>query len=229
MEHVCLHASVSRSCLCFTLCHTSNAEYEFGWLTHWPIGRWSIGSVLFLASWAVLMGPIIYVKHLISEPRLPFTAAYFGSIGMTLFSAIGVCALVTPTSFSCSSKLTSKLSCTSFACIVRALLQAVLSKTSADLDVHMTAPQLPADTLILHYTASVSCLVSCQLLPYGKHGFALCSQIWDKPGVGLDDRVILHLRLSTVERLSIPILKMLWVILRLSSWRVHAALSASDT
>lgn len=51
---------------------------------------WSIGSVLFLASWAVMMGPMVYVKHLISEPRLPFTAAYFGSIGMTLFSAIGL-------------------------------------------------------------------------------------------------------------------------------------------
>ncbi|KAI4267354.1 MAG: hypothetical protein L6R38_008289 [Xanthoria sp. 2 TBL-2021] len=49
---------------------------------------WSLGSMLFLASWAVLMGPLVYAQHLISGPRLPFTAAYFGSITMTLVFAI---------------------------------------------------------------------------------------------------------------------------------------------
>ena len=49
-----------------------------------------MGSVLFLASWAVLMGPIQYAQHLLSGPRLPFTAAYFTSIGLTLFFAIKV-------------------------------------------------------------------------------------------------------------------------------------------
>lgn len=51
---------------------------------------WSVGSLLFLLSWAVLMGPWVYAKHLVSGPRLPFTAAYFGSIAMTLYFAIGV-------------------------------------------------------------------------------------------------------------------------------------------
>lgn len=46
--------------------------------------------MLFLASWAVLMGPLVYAQHLISGPRLPFTAAYFGSITMTLVFAIKV-------------------------------------------------------------------------------------------------------------------------------------------
>ena len=50
-----------------------------------------MGSILFLASWAVLMGPIQYAQHLISGPRLPFTAAYFGSIALTLVFAIKVC------------------------------------------------------------------------------------------------------------------------------------------
>ncbi|CAG8380907.1 unnamed protein product [Penicillium salamii] len=50
---------------------------------------WSVGSVLFLLSWAVLMGPWSYAKHLISGTRLPFTAAYFGSIALTLYFAIG--------------------------------------------------------------------------------------------------------------------------------------------
>lgn len=53
--------------------------------------RWSVGSVLFLLSWAVLMGPWTYAKHLVSGTRLPFTAAYFGAIALTLYFAIGVC------------------------------------------------------------------------------------------------------------------------------------------
>jgi len=36
------------------------------------------------------MGPWTYVQHLASTPRLPFTAAYFGSIGLTLYFSIGV-------------------------------------------------------------------------------------------------------------------------------------------
>jgi hypothetical protein len=40
------------------------------------------------------MGPWVYAKHLASGSRLPFTAAYFGSIAMTLYFAIGVSALV---------------------------------------------------------------------------------------------------------------------------------------
>ncbi|KAI9376787.1 Got1/Sft2-like family-domain-containing protein [Aspergillus egyptiacus] len=51
---------------------------------------WSVGSLLFLLSWAVLMGPRTYARHLVSGPRLPFTAAYFGSIAMTLYFAIGL-------------------------------------------------------------------------------------------------------------------------------------------
>jgi hypothetical protein len=73
--------------------------------------RWSMGSLLFLMSWGVLMGPVTYskhanfalfvypladanawplVQHLISGPRLPFTAAYFGSITLTLWFSLGV-------------------------------------------------------------------------------------------------------------------------------------------
>ncbi|OAP60756.1 hypothetical protein AYL99_05758 [Fonsecaea erecta] len=51
---------------------------------------WSVGSLMFLASWAVLMGPIQYATHLLSGPRLPFTAAYFGSIIMTIYFAVGL-------------------------------------------------------------------------------------------------------------------------------------------
>lgn len=36
------------------------------------------------------MGPLQYAQHLISGPRLPFTAAYFGSIVMTIYFAVGL-------------------------------------------------------------------------------------------------------------------------------------------
>ncbi|KAI9898964.1 hypothetical protein N3K66_005425 [Trichothecium roseum] len=49
---------------------------------------WSVGSALFLASFAAIMGPMNYVYHLLSAPRLPFTTAYFGSITLTLVFAI---------------------------------------------------------------------------------------------------------------------------------------------
>jgi len=51
---------------------------------------WSLGSALFLASWAAMMGPLNYFQHLISTPRLPFTATYFGSIALTLYFSLGL-------------------------------------------------------------------------------------------------------------------------------------------
>lgn len=41
-------------------------------------------------SFASLQGPVPYIKHLLSPTRLPFTAAYFGSLGLTLYFAVGV-------------------------------------------------------------------------------------------------------------------------------------------
>lgn len=52
--------------------------------------RWSVGSMMFLASFAAMMGPMNYFYHLFSAPRLPFTAAYFGSIILTLVFALKV-------------------------------------------------------------------------------------------------------------------------------------------
>ncbi|KAH7329981.1 Got1/Sft2-like family-domain-containing protein [Rhexocercosporidium sp. MPI-PUGE-AT-0058] len=51
---------------------------------------WSLGSALFLASWAAMMGPWTYASHLMSAQRLPFTAAYFGSIALTLYFSLGL-------------------------------------------------------------------------------------------------------------------------------------------
>ncbi|KAH0253443.1 hypothetical protein KCU71_g22648, partial [Aureobasidium melanogenum] len=49
-----------------------------------------MASALFLSSWAVMMGPYTYLKHLLSTERLPFTGTYFGSIAMTLYFALGL-------------------------------------------------------------------------------------------------------------------------------------------
>ena len=37
-----------------------------------------------------MMGPWAYASHLMSTPRLPFTATYFGSIALTLYFSLGV-------------------------------------------------------------------------------------------------------------------------------------------
>jgi len=55
-----------------------------------PHTSWSLGSALFLASWAAMMGPWQYALHLFSTPRLPFTGAYFGSIALTLYFSLGL-------------------------------------------------------------------------------------------------------------------------------------------
>lgn len=46
--------------------------------------------MLFLASFAAVMGPMNYLYHLCSAPRLPFTLAYCGSIVLTLVFALKV-------------------------------------------------------------------------------------------------------------------------------------------
>ncbi|KAF6820383.1 hypothetical protein CPLU01_12777 [Colletotrichum plurivorum] len=51
---------------------------------------WTLGSLLFLASFAAVMGPMAYARHLISGPRLPFTAAYFGSLALSLYFSLGL-------------------------------------------------------------------------------------------------------------------------------------------
>ena len=51
---------------------------------------WTFGSLLFLSSFAAMMGPMAYVQHLLSGPRLPFSAAYFGSLVMSIYFSIGL-------------------------------------------------------------------------------------------------------------------------------------------
>jgi hypothetical protein len=120
---------------------------------------WSVGSLMFLSSWAVLMGPMQYAMHLISGPRLPFTAAYFGSIIMTIYFAVGV------------SPLESSLRC----------CKTLLTLPSAPLD--------NLDSIFGDCAARGFGVVFGQLLPNGKHWIALCCQGRRQPGKRMDERL----------------------------------------
>lgn len=91
----CLKATMRLPLIWREICHgsESSSQYLHGLTVRAGHTRWSLGSALFLASWAAIMGPWTYCQHLISTPRLPFTAAYFGSIGLTLYFSLGVSVL----------------------------------------------------------------------------------------------------------------------------------------
>ncbi|KAJ4481026.1 Got1/Sft2-like family-domain-containing protein [Lentinula aciculospora] len=50
----------------------------------------SLGSLLVMIGFSVLIGPINHLKHLITKERLPFTFIYFGSLGATLYFSLGL-------------------------------------------------------------------------------------------------------------------------------------------
>ncbi|KAJ7234317.1 ER-to-golgi vesicle protein transport Sft2 [Mycena haematopus] len=50
----------------------------------------SLGSLLVMFGFSVLIGPVNHIKHLITAERLPFTLIYFSSLGLTLYFALGL-------------------------------------------------------------------------------------------------------------------------------------------
>ncbi|KAJ6619046.1 ER-to-golgi vesicle protein transport Sft2 [Mycena sp. CBHHK59/15] len=50
----------------------------------------SLGSMLVMFGFSVLIGPINHIKHLVTAERLPFTLVYFSSLGLTLYFALGL-------------------------------------------------------------------------------------------------------------------------------------------
>jgi len=48
----------------------------------------TLGSMLNMASFAVLRGPVEQLKHMFSLQRLPFTSTYVGSMVLTLYAAL---------------------------------------------------------------------------------------------------------------------------------------------
>ncbi|KAI0738733.1 ER-to-golgi vesicle protein transport Sft2 [Irpex lacteus] len=49
----------------------------------------SLGSLLVMFGFSVLIGPLNHIKHLISRERLPFSFAYLTSLGLTLYFSLG--------------------------------------------------------------------------------------------------------------------------------------------
>ncbi|PAV15617.1 ER-to-golgi vesicle transport Sft2 [Pyrrhoderma noxium] len=49
----------------------------------------SLGSLLVMFGFSILIGPVNHIKHLFSKERLPFTFAYFCSLGLTLYFSVG--------------------------------------------------------------------------------------------------------------------------------------------
>ncbi|KAF8637167.1 hypothetical protein AX17_003071 [Amanita inopinata Kibby_2008] len=49
----------------------------------------SLGSLLVMFGFSLLIGPINHIKHLISSERLPFSIVYFSSLGLTLYFSLG--------------------------------------------------------------------------------------------------------------------------------------------
>ncbi|GIY27281.1 protein transport protein SFT2 [Caerostris darwini] len=49
---------------------------------------YSMGSLFIIGSFSLLWGPCNHIKHLFSYERLPFTTVYFGTMFLTLYSAL---------------------------------------------------------------------------------------------------------------------------------------------
>ncbi|KAG0354956.1 hypothetical protein BG005_006080 [Podila minutissima] len=48
----------------------------------------TFGSLLWMASFAILRGPMTHLRALVSKERIAFTVAYFGSMAFVLFAAL---------------------------------------------------------------------------------------------------------------------------------------------
>lgn len=159
--------------------------------------RWSFGSVLFLASWAVLMGPWTYLLHLISTPRLPFTAAYFTSIALTLVFAIKVCPKAVEVFFLSSTFLTLRMKLNLPTLSLPAL------RLIACWPTHMTASKHLFDLDLFYSAISGFTLVSRQLFPYGRHRSTICRTGGNQSAISMDVRLMSLEKVFTLSRVEV--------------------------
>jgi len=108
-----------------------------------------------------MMGPMTYAQHLISTPRLPFTAAYFGSIALTLYFSLGV----------------------SIPSIPRTSPYSFINKSRVAWECS------PYSDCMLSPISMLS-LVFGQLLPNGIKRFAACDNLRSSEGSRMDDWII---------------------------------------
>lgn len=126
------------------------------------------------------MGPMTYARHLISTPRLPFTAAYFGSIGLTLYFSLGVSPHPPSACWPC-------LTCAPNAVITK--------RKPAD---HVRPPRLaqehPLDPRLGHLPARLPALVPRQLLPHGLQRPPPRDDVWRQESGRVDVGLIVRSR-----------------------------------
>ncbi|KIK97849.1 hypothetical protein PAXRUDRAFT_135462 [Paxillus rubicundulus Ve08.2h10] len=75
------------ACVCFFV-----AFLGLPWLPVRPAKfalAFSMGSLLVMVGFSILIGPINHIKHLVSKERLAFSAVYFSSLGLTLYFSLG--------------------------------------------------------------------------------------------------------------------------------------------
>ncbi|KAN0080013.1 hypothetical protein V8E55_009579 [Tylopilus felleus] len=70
------------ACVCFI-----SAFLGFQYI---PQSLLSMGSILVMAGFSVLVGPINHITYLVSKERLPFLAVCFSSLARTLYFALGI-------------------------------------------------------------------------------------------------------------------------------------------
>ena len=108
------------------------------------------------------MGPWAYVQHLISTPRLPFTAAYFGSIALTLYFSLGASIFLFPV------------------CHPTRLIELLVASDNL------------LDHYVMFDTTSLSNLVFGELFSHGLEWPANCYDLWSSAGSSMDDRMSEH-------------------------------------
>ena len=69
----------------------------FGFVRLYVFGRPS--SSFSARRFAVLVGPIAHLKHLVSKERLPFSAAYIASLVLTIYFSVSVSSTSQPCVF----------------------------------------------------------------------------------------------------------------------------------
>lgn len=51
---------------------------------------WSLGSLMFIVAFAILNGPVAYLKHMVSKDRIYFSAFFVGTVMLTIYFSIVV-------------------------------------------------------------------------------------------------------------------------------------------
>lgn len=126
------------------------------------------------------------VLHLVSGPRLPFTAAYFGSIALTLYSSVSVGHGSLPALPLSMDPARIVVAPSSLPPLPHASLSIGCLLTLGHLT---TASHAASDPRCNGRAAGLSRLLYGFVLSHGFHRPAVCCSLWRQPSRGLDERM----------------------------------------